>query len=362
MPTFSFDLSFSTIKLIGTGFLAAIVGFLAFYFYWSIDRKTESFDKRCKAAVENHPAFRGIRRGARFDYIITSNSSTAKAWAVLKKFSGKWTNKPSKIVVVESQTLEERHKEIIFERCREIPGKNIIDPELVASLRNFFAYKLALKELGEKSEVAHHFKSKFEKYEFSGRVNELGKEEYYEKVTLLDGDVEGKNPLSDVFLPILQGAEDHCVSPITDFEEKKREIERCREFMMATFWGLYSQDIKGVELDGSIDKDEAADLFRIDVRDRDNIGYWVLLSGDTTDKEFKEFKYIAWKVGEILDEYWNEGNYSELYPNSKSIPEMENVQTPFLVYRKELDQFQGGPQYERIKGETKFRRKEEHQG
>lgn len=62
----------------------------------------------------------------------------------------------------------------------------------------------------------------------------------------------------------------------------------------------------------------------------------------------------------ILEEYWRDENFSELYPHADSIPDMPLVDNPFVLFRKDLEAFGGGPVRERVQGQYRFRRKEEH--
>ena len=83
--------------------------------------------------------------------------------------------------------------------------------------------------------------------------------------------------------------------------------------------------------------------------------------GSCNGTEFDEFCNFGWKIKRILDEYWGCENYSRLDPGEDTIPDMEYVDTPFLVFKKDFDQFDGGPKHARIKGKEKFRKKKEHQ-
>ena len=165
----------SGLELVFYGLIPALLAFLLFHYFWSLDKRTASFDEDCRKEINEDQSFREIRRGADPEFIITSESRTSKAISELKKITGRVKEGPTKIVVLEEQSEEERKKEIILERCKEIPGKNLINPKLLASIRNYYAYKLSLKTEGENSDVTEHFRSRFEEYEYSNRVNELSK-------------------------------------------------------------------------------------------------------------------------------------------------------------------------------------------
>jgi len=346
------------LKFVGGVAGGSLIAFLASYYWWSADRDAEKFDSRCRETVNKDPAFRGLKRNPD-RLIITSDTRTSRAVTTFKKIKDDLTGKPHQIVPIDGESRAERKKRVLLERCKEIPGKNILDADLVACLRNFYAYKLALKEEGVDSETTHHFKKKIESHKFAGRVQYLSDSENYGEITLLDCVSSEKNALDDVFLPLLRGAERYCIKPYSDVEKQRQEIGRCREFIMYTFWGMYQGDLVGMDITEDIERDECVQLYRRDVRDGDRVGYW-LLGEECEKQEFDEFKNIAWKIEDILDEYWNDGNFSELYPNAESIPQMDYVSLPFVIFQKDLDEFSSGPKRTRIKGDERYRRKEHH--
>lgn len=262
--------------------LSFVIGFFAFYFYWSLDRKTELFDKNCREDIKDHDEFRGLQRGSQTKLISTSDTRTSKAISILQKLVGKLSDKPHKVVVVGSQSIEERKKEVIFERCKDVKGKNVIQPELVAALRNFFAYKLALLREGRESDIAHHFRERFEQYEFSGRIMKLADTDHYDEISLVD-DHSRIKPLDDVFLEIVEGAQRHCVSGRDNLAQMKEDIEQCSEFMMWLFFSLYMGEAKGVVLEDGLEQDHVENQYRVDVREQDIRGIgWCLVRRSRT--------------------------------------------------------------------------------
>lgn len=350
--------SLSLLELLGLSTLSGIVSFLVFAYHWSLDARSEKFSEQCKNHMSKSSSFRSIPNRTRKTIVVTSDSNTSKARSLLKRIRGSVSTKPQKIVPMESQSMEERKKEIIFENCKDIPGKLIIRRNLLGCLRNYFCYRYALENNVE-DEITLHFKTKFEEYENSNIVQTLASADYFQEISLVPDHRGEKTPLDDVFLPILQGAQDHCVQPVRDRGLKEREIERCRAFMMQLFWRMYSQDMVGIIDDNRLTEGECVGKYRIDVKENDNIGYWLLPNSECGENEFKRFCYIGWKIQEdVLDEYWSKKNYEELYPDGGDIKDMEFVESPFIVFRKKLGEFQEGAQ-ERIHGEPKFRRKEE---
>ena len=340
------EISVARLELIGTLILVVIsagTAFVGALWYLGLDRQTEQYDNRLREDIEQEAAFSGIQRAAEQDFIATSDSTTSKVTSQVEKLRGRWSENPDKIVVVSGDTLSARKTEMIRERCREIPGKTILSSELTAAIRNHYAYRLALSTEDVSSEVAEHFQSKFEEYEHSERVNELAKPENYEEVTVLNDRLDGeRDPLNDVFLRIVEAVERHCVSPISDVNRKGEEVERCRSLLMLTFFGLYAQKMKGVEFHDELSQDACENEFRTAIRTDDNWGYWVLANGACDEAEFKRVRHICWRLGNILDEYWESGEYSELYPQGESIRKLEYVLEPFVVYQKEEEQIRGG--------------------
>lgn len=339
----------------------AAVTFLVFYFYWDLDQKTEKFDERCREDIRSEEAFHTIRKSADIEYIITSDTRRSKAKSALQKLSNSRSNKPYKIVPVESQSKEERKKEIILERCREIPGKNIIQPELLGAIRNYHAYKLALSQEGVDSNVTQHFHSKFQEYELSGRIADLTDTDHYENICLFGNPGENKRPLR-LFLRILEEVENECLVNSNNLDKHEKEINECRRRMMFLFYGMWSGDMKGAILTKDIGREIYTTKFREDIRENDNVGYWLAADFDGLNIDIGRFNNVAWKIDNILDEYWDEDNYTKLHPNADSIPQIEQVSYPFILFQKELEEFNGGPTHERIKGKAKYRKKAEYRG
>lgn len=350
----------STLKFLLWILATAVPVFLGLFYYWSLDRKTNNFDEQCREGLQENSVFKGIRRGARPNLIATSDSKTSKVTTSVKKLRGKISDRPYKIVPVDDRSFDERKKEVIFERCKEVPGKTIIDSDLLAAIRNYYAYQLALDVEGSDSDVTQHFRSKLEEYDDSDRVLELGRKDKFDDVSLCDDDKRRElEPLTDVYLRILEGVERHCIQSIDDLQEKEKEVERCREFMMETFWGLYSENIKGVEVSNGLRNETAVNLIRTDVRDNDNIGYWLLMEGDSGIDDLGRFLNVGYGVKGVLDEYWGDGNYSELYPDADSIPDVDVSERPFFLFSKDLDEFGGGPLRYRVKQDPTYRRRED---
>ncbi|MFP9192992.1 hypothetical protein ACLI4Q_15230 [Natrialbaceae archaeon A-CW1-1] len=335
----------------------AFIGFLVFYFYWDLDRKTEQFDERCREDLESEEAFRTIRRGAAIKFVVTSDTRRSKAKASIQKLKSERSNKPYKIVPVESQSEEERKKEIILERCKDIPGKNIIQPELLGALRNYYAYKLSLSQEGKESDVTQYFYEKFQSYEYAGRILDLRETEHYENICLIEN--QSERPIR-IFLQVLEGVEKHCLNHSEDLDKQEDEIERCREIMMFYFYGLWAGELKGFKLTKESDLSRCISKFREDIKQEDNSGYWILASNDIGKGNFGRFKNVGWKVENELNEYWGEENFTNLYPGKDSIPAMEYVENPFIIFKKNYESFNSGPVSKRIKGKEKYRMKSDY--
>lgn len=338
-PFLTFDLLISLFLGLG-GLIAAFVGAL---WYWGLDRKTEVYDEQLRTDIEEEAAFSGIRRAARPKYIATSDATVSKLFSWLKEKAGRESEKPDKIVAVAGDTFEERKIEMIRERVREIPGKNILAPDLVATLRNHYAYKLALNTEGVDSNVVEHFRSQLEEYEHAQKVVDLAKPDNYDDITLLETNLDGKrDPLNDVFLRLVRAVELHCIFPTSEVNNKHEEIERCREHLMLLFFGLWTQRMKGVEVRKELAEDDCLPVYRADIRDEDNWGYWLLPKEKCDRDEFKRVRHMGWRISQIIDTYWRNDSYSTLHPKGDSIREMSQVETPFLIFRKDENEFRGG--------------------
>lgn len=326
------------------GISALIATFVGALWYWGLDRKTEVYDRQLRSDIKEDAAFSGIRRAARPEFIATSDAMISKFISKVKEWVGYKSEKPDKIVAVEGDTFEERKIEMIRERVREIPGKNILTRDLVATIRNHYAYKLALSTEDVESRVVEHFKSRLEEYEYSQQVNDLAKASHYDDISLIkDPNPNAKrDPLNDVFLRLVRAAEMHCVGPISDVAKKHEEIEKCREHLMLLFFGLWTKRMKGIEVRKELAENDCLPAYRADIRDEDNWGYWLLPNEKCDEEEFTRLRHMAWRMKNIVEEYWDEGAYFTLYPRGGSIREMEKVETPFLIVRKAEDEFRGG--------------------
>lgn len=341
--------------------LTLISSFLIFYYYWDIDKQTESFDNKCRDEISEKEEFRGLSESHHRNLIVTSDSRTSKARSSLLKISGKLSDLPDEIIVLEEHSKSSRQKQIILENCRNIPGKAIIDQELVSCIRNYYAYKLSLSLDEADFDIVSHFKEKFEEHDHSNRIYNLGKNESYQEVTLMDIEEDNRNILDDVFLPILKGAENHCVRPVSNSDKAIQEIENCKKHMMFSFWELHRGNMRGIEVDVSSDNNELTNRLRSDLRNGDNVAYWILAEENCTENLFGKFKNLGYRTTKVLNDYWGDGNYSILHPPSDSIPRMEYIPIPFIIFKKDLEEFQGGPKHTRIKDDPRYRRKRDHQ-
>jgi len=336
----------STIEWIfasGAAIIAGVVAFVLASWYWSLDRQTESYDDQLREEIREDTAFTGIRDAAQQNLIATSDSRFSKFTTALKDITGRQMRPPDKIVVVEGPDLRERKIEMIRERARDIPGKNILNQELISALRNHYAYQLALSQEDISSDIVEQFKSDFEECRHSSRVEDLADPASFEEVVLIEPP-ETSNPdvLNDIFLPLVKAAELFCIDILSDTQEKRQEVDRCEEALMLAFFGLWAQRMKGIIVHPIMNEEECLTAYRHDIRDEDNWGYWMLPKDHCEEEEFKRLKHLAWRLNDIIGEYWNDNPYSKLYPKGESIREMEQVDRPFVIFQKEEDVFRGG--------------------
>lgn len=326
------------------GLITAIPAFVGALWYFGLDRKTGAYDKELRSDIEGEEAFRGIREAAYPSFVTTSNSAASRFTSQLQVALGKLSERPHKFVVVEGDTIEERKIEIIRERCREIPGKLVLNPEVVAAIRNHYSYKLALASDDIDSSVAEHFKRKFESYEFSKRVKELADSSTFSRISLLDGsDREiDRDALNDVFLPVVRATERWCIRPITDVDEKRKEIDRCRGLLMLTFFGLYAKSMKGIVVHDGLGRKDCVSAYNRDIRDENNWGYWLIPTENCDEEEFRRLRHMGWRVSRLIAGYLSDIDYTQLHPPAESLRMMEYVESPFWVFQKEEEVFRGG--------------------
>lgn len=337
----------STLKVVasvGIGIVGLISAFLGSLWYWSLDRETEKYDEEVRENIKEEPAFSGIRVAAAPEFFATSDSKASKTVSLARKAVGGRSRKPDKIVAVDGDTLEERKIEMVRERAREIPGKNILSNDLVATIRNYYAYKLALNSDGVGSGVVEHFRSRLEDFEHSEKVDELGTPDNYEEVSLITEHITDGNrdPLNDIFLRLVRAAELYCIDETADVNDQHEQIEECQSYLMLCFFSLWAKSMKGVEVHGDIEQQQCLSEYRRDIRDEDNWGYWVLPKEECEEPEFKRIRHMGWKIRDILNQYWEDQQYSVHHSHGDSIRNMEHVAVPFLVFLKDEEVFRGG--------------------
>lgn len=335
-----------TILTLGLTIITAILAFGGSIWYFSLDRQTESFDEDLRERIEEDPSFSGIRESAETKYIATSANRTSKVVSSARKQLGKLADKPDKIIVVSSDDITQRRIEMIRERSREIKGRNLLSKDLVATLRNHYAYQLAVSEEDIDSEVVEHFQTAFEEYNHAKKVEQLSDPERYEEVILVNGEHPEDRPdiLNDIFLPLVEAVEDYCINCLSDPTEIRKGINRCQQPLMVLFFGLWAQRAKGVRVTPSLSKEACIKAYREDIRDEDNWGYWMLPATKCDEEEFERLRHLAWSIDRLVDQYWEDEPHSILHPNADSIRDMEPVSTPFIVYQKEEQVFRGGGQ------------------
>lgn len=324
--------------------ISAIVVFLGWIWYFSLDRRTRSYDKQLQNDIRKNKAFSGIRDAARPEFIVTSDTRFSKFIGRIRKMAGFRSEKPYKIVPYDDDVIEPRKIESIRRRVRNIPGRDILGEDLVGAIRNQYAYKLALNREGVGNDVVEYFRTNLEAYEAAQKVLDLAKSDNYDKVTLIstDGNSANKDPLNDVFLPLVSAAENHCVGPAPDLEAKQKEIEHCREVLKLSLHLLWTHRMKGVEVSRSLDEDTCLQKYRDDVKNADNWAYWMISSEICEDGEFRRLRHIAWSIKNILNEHWDTGTHSELYPWGDSVKDMEYAERPFAIFHKRADEIHGG--------------------
>jgi hypothetical protein len=142
-------------------------------------------------------------------------------------------------------------------------------------------------------------------------VRQLDSSEHYQEISLDPSAPEDRTTLDDVFIRLVRGANDHCI-PMDGSSEKVDAIDECRKMIMASFFDLFSQRMKGLEVIENLDNSDYANIFRVDIRDKDHTGYWILPCRDCDESEFERFQHVAWRTRKAVDDYWNEENFIDL--------------------------------------------------
>lgn len=337
----------SEIELILSLILTVLAGASTFIFatwYWSLDRKTENYDENLRKEIEQDEEFSGIRQAAEPEFIATSPNAASKFISLAKKGIGQARGKPSIFVPVDGDDYNQRKVQMIRERVRDIPGRSILGKELVGTLRNHYALRLALSRDDVNSETVEYFQDNLETYRYSQQVIDLAKPEHYDDVVLIrDGDAENrKDALNDIYLPLVSAAERYCVKPQPGPGEQHEELERCRKVLMPTFFGLWAKLVVGIEVHRDHSTEKCLSEYREDIRDSENWGYWMIPAVTCDDSEFKRLRHLAWRIDEILEEHWEDDPYHKLHPLGESLKEMEQVQEPFVIFQKEEHVVRGG--------------------
>jgi len=278
------------------------------------------------------------------NFIATSPAHISKFTSAIKEARGRLSESPEKFVVVKGQNEEERKIEMIRERVRQIPGKNILSRELVGALRAHYSLQLAIKSEDVSSTIIEHFRSNFNNYEHASKVKDLADPENFENLLLLD-DVQldpKRDPLNDVFLELTRAAELYCIENRQNAHEKREALNHCEEVLMLAFFGMWARRTKGIEVHSELARGDCISAYRTDVRDNDNWGYWVLPKEQCGEDEFERIRHLCWRLESIVEQYWEDEPYLSLFPYNESIREMETVDVPFVVFQKEEKVYRGG--------------------
>jgi len=331
------------IFLLVVTFSAAAV-FLGWVWYFSLDRRTHVYDEKLRDAIRGESSFSGIREVAEYEFIATSDTRLSKFIGRAKKLIGRRSDDPHKIVPVDEDVILPRKIEFIRQRVQFMPGRNILGDALVGSLRNFYAYQLALSVESPDSPVLEHFQSELGEYEYSQKVNDLSDTAAYDEIALFQPDTDGsaKDPLNDVFLSLVNYAEDYCVGRASDVDSTRDEINRCREVLQLSLFLLWARKMMGIEVTPNMAEDDCLTEYRNDAREEDNWGYWMLPGSSCNQSEFERLRHLSWSIKALLEEHWEDENYSELYPYGDSIREMEFVESPFVIFHRDEQDIRGG--------------------
>lgn len=321
--------------------LTGSVAYLAGLYYFSLDRKTKKYDEKVRNTIRTDPAFSGITEAAETEIEPTSDSTLSKGITVVKELGGDRT-KPDKVVKVDGETELERREEILFERAKEIPGKNILRPNIVGAIRNYFAYKIALDDDEYSGDVAKHFKDKLEEYDCSAKITQIAKPDRYEDVVLIDeSNGADLDPLNDIFLDLVSAAEKYCVDPHSHVNDKEDAIEECREFLMLALWSLWTNNMRGVKVQEDKNQDRYIGVYRDAAKADLDWTLWVMPCKECDESEFKRIRHLGWKINDIVDQHWDD-EFSTHHSHGNSIRNMEFVPEPFVVYQKEESVIRGG--------------------
>lgn len=322
----------------------ALVGFLGWIWYYNLDRRTHAYDKKLRESIQTESSFSGIREVAKYEFIATSDTALSKFIGRARKMIGRSSGDPHKIIPVDEDVITPRKIEFIRQRVQLIPGRNILGNELMGAIRNHYAYQLALSVESPDSPVIEHFQSQLGEYDDAQKVNDLSNSSAYDEITLLQPHTTNsdKDPLNDVFLSLVSCAEKHCVRRAPDTVSTGEQIDRCREVLQLSLFMLWTRRMMGIEVQQTMAEDECLTEYRIDVRDEDNWGYWMLSAGSCDQSEFERLRHLAWRIQGVLEEHWEDENYSKLYPYGESIREIEYVDSPFVIFHKFEHEIRGG--------------------
>lgn len=338
---------FSQVELVATvvvTIVSAVIGFTISNYYWSLDHRANQFDDDVRTQIKAQPALNGLEGTANTQLIATSNDASSKAISRIQELRGRRGNNPDKIIVFETDDLEQRKIEMVRDRIRTIPGKTILNAELIASIRMYYGYRVCIATEGVDSIVTEHFKDQLEEYEFSEQVKALGKSENYETVMLndADGEAEDRDALNDVFLKMVSAVERGYIQQSDSLEETEELVEECQQVLVPFFLGLRYGKILGVVADEETDNDEYIHKYRIDLRDNDNWGYWLLTDSQCEEDDFDAVRHLCWRIDQLVEDSWDSNNFNKIHPKPEDLTEMDYVETPFFILQMEERIYRGG--------------------
>jgi|AntDeeMinimDraft_4_1070355.scaffolds.fasta_scaffold05912_3 hypothetical protein len=321
-----------------------IFGYLIGGYYWGLDHQSNQFDDQVRTEIKSQPALKGLERTSDTKLIATSNERSSKAISKLQQLRGRRTETPDKIIVFDSDDLEHRKIEMIRDRVRTIPGQTILNNDLIATIRAYYGYRVCLATEDVGSSVTAHFQNQLEKYEFSEQVKALGKAENLDTVMLdhVDGEAEDKDPLNDVFLEMVEAVEQSYVGMSNSIEDTEELIEECQQVLVPFFLGLKYGKILGTVVDVGEDNNDYIRKYKLDIRDEDNWGYWMLTKNGCGEEQFDAVRHLCWRIDQLVEDGWGDEQFNKMHPKPEDLTEMEYVEQPFIILQKEERVYRGG--------------------
>lgn len=337
--------------------IPSIASFVVACYLWNIDAQCEKSYKGYYGIVGESGEFPRLGGPSPENVIVTSSlTSASRLRGAIKTVYGKAKRLEVEVIPLrEEDTRVRREIELIRKVVSQVPGGHLLEQNLLCCLRNYLAYKCAIRKEPCISEVVEFFQHEFEKeITWSVRLKVLDNPNHFDDVVPLRrsrAEVGHRSVLNEVLLPVVSCIDRNRFG-FMSVSSHVEEIEKAKGMLTKMAYGLYATKV----LAGFIADDEISlyhNSLTNDVKDMNRWGY--ILMDDRL--HFRKFQSCGIFLEEKLKYYWGD-NFDCETPSNAKIGDIAYVDGVFIYFVKHKEAFRKRGKDTRIKGEQKYRKKE----